>query len=216
MALHDELLTTLVVYVGRLAAAGQFPLLREIGLSPQQIEKVKTLSLAEMNELSSLGARFMDIKVDAESLEAALAILDRRLEDQRLTERLLRAGACYPVMKDLTGMETRDFVAQRQRLGLANTGNGRAAKPDAARQHSICRAWVAAAGEVDPKRRLLAVHEATGLPIRVIWPVVNAWEGQGDLPIDGGQYAHWHGLLKSASPSHSFFSSSSSTVEYPR
>lgn len=211
MALHDELLTTLVVYIGRLTAAGQFPLLREIGLSPQQIEKVKTLSLAEMNELSNLGARFMDIKVDAESLETALAVLDRRLEDQRLTERLLRAGACYPVMKDLTGMETRDFVAQRQQLGLANTGNGRAAKPDATSQHRICRAWVASASESDPKRRLLAVHEATGLPIRVIWPVVNAWEGQGDLPIDGGQYAHWHELLKSHS--HSF---SSSTVEYPR
>ena len=62
MALHDELLTTMVVYIGRLATAGQFPLLREIGLSPQQIEKVKALSLAEMNELSSLGSRFMDIK----------------------------------------------------------------------------------------------------------------------------------------------------------
>lgn len=203
MALHNELLTTLVVYIGRLAAAGQCQLLREIGLSRQQIEKVKTLSLAEMNELSSLGARFMDIKVDAASLETALAVLDRKLEEKRLTERLLLAGACYPVMKDLTGMETREFVALRQQLGLANTGNGRAAKPDAASQHRICQSWVASAREADPKRRLLAVHEATGLPIRTLWPVINAWERQGDLPIDSGQYAQWHQLLKSTPPSHS-------------
>ncbi len=198
MALHDELLTTMVVYLGRLAAAGQFQLLREIGLSPQQVEKVKTLSLAEMNELSGLGARFMGVKVDAASLENALAILARRLAEKRLTERLLLAGACYPVMKDLTGMETREFVALRQQLGLTNTGNGRAAKPDAASQHRICQSWVASAGEADPKLRLLAVHEATGLPIRALWPVINAWEHQGDLPIDSGQYAQWHQLLKSA------------------
>ena len=226
MALHDELLTTMVVYIGRLATAGQFPLLREIGLSPQQIEKVKALSLAEMNELSSLGSRFMDIKVDAASFERALVVLGRRLEDKRLTERLLRAGACYPVMKDLTGMETRDFVAQRQRLGLANTGNGRAAKPDAASQHRICRAWVASDGEPDTKLRLLDVHAATGVAIRAIWPVVNAWDRQGDLPIGDGQYALWRDLLKSVSPSpspshsrslaSSSLPSSPSTVEYPQ
>jgi hypothetical protein len=223
MALHDELLTTMVVYIGRLATAGQFHLLREIGLSSQQIEKVKALSLAEMNELSSLGSRFMDIKVDAASFECALVVLGRRLEDKRLTERLLRAGACYPVMKDLTGMETRDFVAQRQRLGLANSGNGRAAKPDAASQHRICRAWVASGAEPDTKLRLLDVHAATGVAIRAIWPVVNAWDRQGELPIEDGQYAIWRDLLKSASPSPSHSRSlalspspSPFTVEYPQ
>jgi len=220
--LHNELLTTMVVYIGRLAAAGQWSLLREMGLSLPQIEKVKSLSLAEMNELSTLGAHFMDIKVDAESLECALAILDRRLDEKHMTERLLRAGACYPAMRELTGMETREFVAQRQSLGLANTGNGRVAKPDADSQYRICSAWVASSGESDPKRRLLEVHEATGLPIRAIWPVVNAWEQQGELPIDEGDCAHWHDLLRLASASisqphpQSLSSSFTSTAENPR
>ncbi|GEM_PF-2521168 len=65
MQLHNELLTTMVMYIGRLAAAGQLPLLRQIGLSPPQIERIGRLSLAEMNELSTFGSHFMDIKVDA-------------------------------------------------------------------------------------------------------------------------------------------------------
>jgi len=108
-------------------------------------------------------------------------------------------------------------VAQRQQLGLANTGNGRAAKPDAASQHRICRAWAASGAEPDPKLRLLDVHAATGIQIRAIWPVVNAWDNQGELPIEDGQYALWHDLLKSASPSPSHsLHSSPSTVEYPQ
>ncbi len=124
MQLHNELLTTMVMYIGRLAAAGQLPLLRQIGLSPPQIERIGRLSLAEMNELSTFGSHFMDIKVDAESFERALAVLGRRLGENTVTERLLRAGACYPVMKELTGMETREFVAQWRMLGLANTATG--------------------------------------------------------------------------------------------
>ena len=53
-------------------------------------------------------------------------------------------------------------------LGLANTGNGRAAKPDAEGQHRICKAWVDSSGEADAKLRLLGVHEATGFPVRAI------------------------------------------------
>lgn len=194
--LHNELLTTMVMYIGRLAAAGQLPLLRQIGMSPPQVERIKRLSLAEMNELSTLGSHFMDIRVDAESFERALAILGRRLGEKTVTERLLRAGACYPAMKALTGMETREFVAQRQMLGLAKTGNGRAAKPDAESQHRICKAWVEAVGESDAKLRLLEVHAATGFPVRVIWPVVNAWEGQGELPIADGDHGRWLELLR--------------------
>ena len=195
---HNELLTTLVMYIGRLAAAGQLPLLRQIGMSPPQVERIRRLSLAEMNELSALGSQFMDIRVDAESFERALAELARRLGEKTVAERLLRAGACYPVMKALTGMETREFVAQRQMLGLAKTGNGRAAKPDAESQHRICKAWVDAVGEADPKLRLLAVHAATGFPVRVIWPVVNAWEGQGELPIADDDHGRWLALLNPA------------------
>lgn len=198
MRLHDELLTTLVMYLGRLAAAGQLPLLRQIGMSPQQVERVRRLSLAEMNELSTLGGRFMDIKVDAESFERALEAAGRRLGERAVAERLLRAGACHPVMKALTGMETREFVAQRQVLGLAGTGNGRTAKPDAAGQHRICKAWVDGAGEADPKLRLLEVHAATGFPVRAIWPVVSAWEGRGELPIAHGDHGRWLDLLPQA------------------
>ena len=196
MQLHDELLTTLVMYIGRLAAAGQLPLLRRIGMSPQQIERVRRLSLAEMNELSTLGSHFMDIRVDAESFERALAVTGRRLGEKTVAERLLRAGACHPAMKALTGIETREFVAQRQVLGLAGTGNGRAAKPDAEGQHRICKAWVDCSGEADPKLRLLEVHAATGFPVRAIWPVVRAWEGQGELPIAGGDHGRWLDLLQ--------------------
>ena len=103
MPLHNELLTTMVMYIGRLAAAGQLPLLRQIGVSPPQVERIRRLSLAEMNELSTLGAHFMDIRVDAESFERALAILGRRAGERTVAERLLRAGACHPAMKALTG-----------------------------------------------------------------------------------------------------------------
>lgn len=199
MALPEELLTTLVVCLGRLAASRQFGLLRGMGLTPVQIEQVRSLSLAEMNELSGLGVEFMHLRVDGTVFDRALAVLSRRREDQRLAEQLLLAGACHPVMKTLTGMETREFVALRQRLGLSNTGNGRTPKPDAANQRRICEAWVACAGEADVKRRLLEVHAATGLAIRAFWPVVEAWEGQGDLPIEEGDVAFWQELLKSRS-----------------
>jgi hypothetical protein len=151
-----------------------------------------------MNELSTLGGHFMDIRVDAESFERALAVTGRRLGEKTVAERLLRAGACHPAMKALTGMETREFVAQRQVLGLAGTGNGRTAKPDAEGQHRICKAWVDCSGEADPKLRLLEVHAATGFPIRAIWPVVNAWEGRGELPIADGDHGRWLDLLKHA------------------
>jgi len=46
MALHEELLATLVVCLARLAAAGQSGMLRKMGLSAGQVERVKALSLA--------------------------------------------------------------------------------------------------------------------------------------------------------------------------
>jgi len=225
MALPEELLATLVVCLARLSAAGQLGLLCKMGLSADQVERVKALSLAEMNELSSLGPDFMDIRVDAVSFDRALAVLARRQAEQRLVERLLLAGACHPVMKRLTGMETREFVALRQRLGLAFTGSGRSPKPDAASQRRICQAWVESSGEPDMRLRLLKVHEATGMAIRALWPVVDAWEGQGDLPIGEADLELWQGLLNpkladssirfARLPSSSTSSSSSSFVSHP-
>ncbi|HEX7596737.1 MAG TPA: hypothetical protein VF518_00895, partial [Polyangia bacterium] len=90
------------------------------------------------------------------------------------------------------------------------TGNGRTAKPDAEGQHRICKAWVDFSGEDDPKLRLLEVHAATGFPVRAIWPVVNAWEGRGELPIADGDHGRWLDLLKhtQAKPRLSKFSNS--------
>jgi hypothetical protein len=180
---HTELLLSTFAYIARLSANEKFAyLLKEIGLKPEHIEFIRSLSLSDLSELAvNVGANVLNIRIDAEAMDSALLVLRRRQKDKAVIERLMKAGASYPLMFDLTGMDTRDYNSYRTLLQLGHLV-GRCQKLSPQTQRAVFEAWFSRQDIPDMKLRLLDVHDKTGAPLRSVWPLVLQWERKGAKP----------------------------------
>lgn len=178
---HTELTISAFAYIAQLSANERFAyLLKEIGLKPDQIDLIRNLSLAEVSELAlNLGAQVLSIRVDADAMDSALVIMRRRQIDKAITERLMKAGASYPIMQELTGMNTREYNSYRELLQLHELV-GRAKNLPEDTQRQVFEAWFGAEHIPDVRHRLLHVHDRTGAPLRAVWPLVCRWQRKAE------------------------------------
>lgn len=166
----------------RLTHSGRRKAAIELGFRPDQLDRLVRLPVESLVELAACAkTKLIALAVDAEALNAAFIVLDRRRKENALKDQLILAGASYTVMHELFAFDTVDYAEARKRLGLSEHAGGRPARPEPACHGRIWALWQRETGSVP--ERLLAIHRATGVEIRAIWRLIVAWDA-GEPPPD--------------------------------
>lgn len=181
---HAEYNLQTLLYVARLASAEDYATALSLGLRPDQVDRIRNLSLEALHELAlGMNGRIMTVCFDPDALNTAFRILQRRAEERRLCMDMIVAGASFSVMNELFGLNKSAYSGYRKLLGLSDLGIGRTEKPSEAQQKAIWRAWLESDALTDLRDRLMAVHRATRAEIRAIWALLKEWEATGLTPI---------------------------------
>jgi Protein of unknown function (DUF2857) len=179
---HSEYMLQTLFYIGRLINEGDYSQVISLGLTQEQAQRIGTMSLEGLHELAlSMRTHMLKIAFDAKILDTAFDIHQRRSQERQEALAMIKAGASFPVMSQLYGINKPEFVQLRRQLNLSAQDIGRYELPDMATQRLIWSTWLL--NEVlDDKQRLLAVHQATHVKIRAIWALLNEWKSTGLTP----------------------------------
>lgn len=145
-------------------------------LSRNDLLELQELTLEELDRLSQLSSSFMTLTFDRKRFTSLKAQVRRQVELERT---LLCAGAPFAMMRHFLGFTWQDFTARRKALGLQGDGIGRPSAPTDEIIGAVWQAWQQEARQV-PSTHLgpehyLAIHHVTGVPLRLIWTLVQQW-----------------------------------------
>ncbi|MGH8547056.1 MAG: STY4526/YPO1902 family pathogenicity island replication protein [Blastocatellia bacterium] len=180
---HGEFTLHALLYIARLIAGQRYDEVLQLGLRRDQADAIRSMTTEDLHEVSlSIRANFLDVRLDRDAFDAALAMLKRRKCDEDLDRALILAGVRYEMMHRFCGMTTEEYARHRRYLDLTH-GRGRPLVPSEEVQAAVWQAWLDCGTETNPKRRYLAVHEKTQVPVGTIWKLIGEWESTGLTPV---------------------------------
>lgn len=131
--------------------------LQDAGIDPEQIDRLRSLSIADVHRLSALRQPMIGLAIDSTALNAGLHTLAVIREAQSLEEYFIRHGASPDMMTTLFKMPYKTTLQRRKAAGLLR-GRGRPAViPINARDH-IHKVW-ADLSHLDARRRYFRLHQ---------------------------------------------------------
>ena len=172
---HAELVLHTLLYVSRTLAGGDVHSVLDLGFRPDQVARLRRLTLANLHRLARAPGHFLEVSVDPASLDRLLAHLERAQESDDLQDELIRARAPLAMMHALFQMTAVEFAGRRRLLGMESTGVGRPPGPTADQVTSCWNSWIAH-GDLDRARRCLAAARSAELPLSSVWTLVQSWE----------------------------------------
>ena len=175
MSHSAELSFQILRYACQRLAEGDINALLDLGFLVDEIQSLEKLTLRELDHLSRLGAHFLDVRVDHLCFTASLRHVRREADSESLQDELIRMKAPAAMMQTLFGMTTLQYANRRKLLGLAGIGVGRPPAPSEAENHTIWYAWRDHAS-LPEAQRYLETGRTTGMPLNVVWALVQSWE----------------------------------------
>ena len=172
-----ELLMAGFVYVARCLAEGDTATVRRMGLGWPDLRALNRLGLGDVLRLvrQAATAPFLEIRFDRAAFQRQLERLEaqRQAEDQRLA--LLQGDAPQALLHALFGTTLKEYYGYRRLLGLGPCTERRPRAPDDATLRTVWQAWQAHGLDRLPDgpqpEHYLALHQATGVSLRTIWPL---------------------------------------------
>ena len=188
-----ELLLAGFIYVARCLAEGDTATVRRMGLGWPDLRALNRLGLGDVLRLvrQAATAPFLEIRFDRAAFQRQLERLEaqRQAEDQRLA--LLQGDAPQALLHALFGTTLKEYYGYRRLLGLGPCTERRPRAPDDATLRTVWQAWQAHGLDRLPDgpqpEHYLALHRATGLSLRTIWPLAREWVNAG-LRTRAGNY----------------------------
>ncbi len=169
----SELMLQVFLYIGRLSKNGEVEQIREAGFTLKQAGRLERMSIVELHELSSLcSVAGVRLTAKEDLIDKLFDTHDRRTKESQLIVDMIKAGASYSNMSLLFGLSKSDFIGQRKALNMAGEDTGRFEQPDEPTEALIWGLWCRNK-KIDVRERLLKVHKATGVKVRVIWEFLN-------------------------------------------
>lgn len=172
---HADLVLNTLLYVSKRLAGGDVHSILDLGFRPDQVSRLRGLTLANLHRLARAPAHFMAVSVDPVCLDRLLSHLERTQEVEHLQDELILQRAPLPMMNALYAMTAEEFSMRRKMLGMANIGLGRPPGPTPEQETTCWNAWTAH-DDLDKAHRYLAVAQSTELPLCTIWSLVKSWE----------------------------------------
>jgi len=135
---HSEYMLQTLFYIVRLVNDGDYSLVESLGLTQAQAQRIGSMSLEGLHELAlTMRAHMFKIAFDSAILDAAFDIHQRRRQEKQQILDMILAGASFPVMANLFGINKAEFAHWRRQLNLADNDVGRYELPDEATQRLI-------------------------------------------------------------------------------
>lgn len=173
---HSEFTLNLLILVTKMAAQGDFPTMRKLGIRHDQLHKLQALSTQDIQQMALITkTKFVSIQFDADALDIAINIGHNRVGERNTWIALLRAGATRPIMQQLFGLTASETSNLRNFLALPKA-DGRPPVPTEQQETDLWHAWQ----QMDHQQcsmssQLLDLHEKTGIKVNVIWPLLQEW-----------------------------------------
>lgn len=173
---HSELTLNLLILVTKMAAQGDFPTMRKLGIRHDQLDKLQALSTQEIQQIALITkAKFVSIQFDADALDMAINIGHHRVGERNAIIALLKAGATRPIMHQLFGLTQSETANLRRFLALPKA-DGRPPVPTEQQETALWHVWQQIRHkEREMSLQLLYLHEKTGIKANVIWPLLQDW-----------------------------------------
>lgn len=175
---ESELVTAVLLYAMRCVAEGDQLALRRMRCGPQEVEALRSLSLADLYRVGALQAHCLEIQLSREVFWLMVRHLQGTREAEELQRDLIGRDAPLELMRSLFGMGSREYTRLRRMLSVA-PAVGRPPEPDEPTAHALWRALAARlTGDCDttlPPDAYLQLHRETGASLRAIWTAVQRW-----------------------------------------
>jgi len=198
---QQHLNSMVLMYASQLAAEGEISALMSIGFTREHITRLRGINLADMASMArTLKGTVIDAKIDPDAIDTLFDIAERVAKERETELALVKAGASRPLMARLFGLNVHQYVLNREYLGIKGKDAGRRGHLDEAASNKVWLLWQSL-GRLGEAHRYLAVHEATGVPVRDIEAVLGRHEAETGgkpqdspgsaegCPLDGGL---WH------------------------
>jgi len=170
-------------HVVRLAAEGDIKTALKLGIREKQIAELLTLSSQELHDMATMPhSPFLKIEIDADILETALRINERRSERRQEILTLIQFGASFPMMNFLYGMNKEEMSNYRKISPDSPNTQGRPGRPTDEEQEILWKKMKLIQSLEDPRlpQRIIAVHQETGIPVNSMWIILKEWWNKKD------------------------------------
>lgn len=178
----SDLSKGILLFVIQSIEKGEFRLLQEVGFTQEQITNISKLGLRELTLLTSRRTSVFHLQVDTKKLDLVL----KDIEQERLAEKCILAGAPNDFLQFYFGLNSRDCSLRRSALGLHARGEKRTLCGER-EDRLIIDHYVAILDDLSIKdeefaaKEYLELHKRISvnyktLPIKVIWKCVQSFQ----------------------------------------
>ena len=151
--------------------------LRSAGIEPEQLDRLRALSVSDIHRLAALRQPMIGLALDATALQAGLRSLAVIKEAQSLEQYFIRHGASPAMMTALFKMPYKTTLDRRRAAGLGR-GPGRPALPPPEVRDRIHQSWADLA-HLDVRQRYYSLHQAfPSLSLHTLSLVVTEFEDE--------------------------------------
>lgn len=173
-----ELTSAVMWYAVRCLAEGDQMALRTMNFGPREVEALREMQFGDLCHIDSLRAHCLKVALNREVYWPMVAHLRDRRTSEELQKTLILADAPLEMMQTFFGMSGREYTRLRRML-VVNTITGRPPEPTEQQIERLWEGWKARADEtVDgllPPESYLSLHQASGVPLRMIWSQTRRW-----------------------------------------
>jgi hypothetical protein len=171
-AVNDMLWSAVLNYIFASLQSGDFGPLRKIGLTTQQMQRLASMSLADVMLAIRSGESVVHLRIDADRLDAVMQTVERRRGRDQLIQRCIQLGAPPAMMQQLFDIGGKEFRRLQQRYGVSSPV-GRPAHPDPETVEAIYDAWEASGARLTGGE-LVRIAEETNRPLHTVWREITA------------------------------------------
>jgi hypothetical protein len=132
--------------------------LRDSGIEPEQMDRLRTLSVSDIHRLAAFRQPIMGLALDGTALKAGLRRLAMLKETESMQDYFIRHGSSPALMMALFKMPYKTTLARRRAAGRGQ-GRGRPALIPIDARDRIHRIWIDLA-PLDMRQRYYRLHLA--------------------------------------------------------
>ena len=143
--------------------------LQEIGLTPKQLQRLRSMTLDDLERLSNFRTTIANISFDARRLDLMIDHVEREGERDSIINQMIEMGASQAMLEDLAGIDHSDYRNRRRVLGLPKASAGRPAAISEDQALQVYQSWRKHIDEPDNLKRYYFLGLETGIPLAQIW-----------------------------------------------
>lgn len=172
-----ELVTAVMLYAVRCVAEGDIHALQEMNFGPKEFGALRDISMGDLFRARELTAHCLRVRLNREVYWLMLDHLRRERESEELQRTLIKADAPLEMMRALFGTDSHEYTRLRRLLTLS-PAVGRTPEPDEEQSATLWNTWQVQSpkpGEPVQALQYLDLHRTTGIPLRIVWNMLQRW-----------------------------------------